>query len=337
MTHAMIKNLEHRLFHNPGSIVLPEADDPRTLEAIEKCIEKNVIEKAVLLGEENKIRTSSSVLIKSYLNKGVLRIIDSQQPEIIEHTKTHLLQRLEAKNKIVSEKSLTAMANAPNYQAGYILSSNEVEACVAGAVYTTADVIRAGLAGVGLSKSSKFVSSSIILNKESCGQTLLFADCGVIIEPSEAQLCEIAATSVKTFQQLIPGITPKVAFLSFSTKGSADHKNQQKMQKASELFKTSYPHILSDGELQFDAAFDLEIGRKKAPNSKIAGRANVFIFPNLDAGNISYKIAQRLGGFDAFGPILQGFKKPYSDLSRGATSEDIFVSCMISMLLARNA
>ena len=109
-----------------NSIVLPEADDPRTLEAIEKCIEKNVIKKAVLLGEEKKIRTSSSALIKSYLNKGVLRIIDSQQPEIIEHTKTHLLQRLEAKNKIISEKSLTAMANAPNYQAGYILSSNEV-------------------------------------------------------------------------------------------------------------------------------------------------------------------------------------------------------------------
>jgi phosphate acetyltransferase len=158
------------------------------------------------------------------------------------------------------------------------------------------------------------------------GEMLLFADCGVVIEPTVEQLVQIAHASVSTWTTLIPHIPPKVAFLSFSSKGSARHKESEKVSAAAALFKERFPDVVSDGELQFDAAFVPKVARVKAPESPIAGQANCFIFPNLNAGNIAYKLVQRLAGYRAYGPILQGLAKPFSDLSRGASVQDL-VTC----------
>jgi phosphotransacetylase len=163
----------------------------------------------------------------------------------------------------------------------------------------------------------------------------LYADCGVVIAPTDRQLLDIAETSVATWRRLVPDVPPVVAFLSFSTVGSAKHEHQERMAEAAAAFKARCPDVESDGELQFDAAFDREIGAKKAPGSAVPGRANCFIFPTLDAGNIAYKITQRLAGFEAYGPILQGLAKPFSDLSRGSTDADILASAYVNLIRAR--
>jgi phosphotransacetylase len=166
-------------------------------------------------------------------------------------------------------------------------------------------------------------------------QVYLYADCGVVIAPTEKQLLDIASESVKTWNCVFPEKAPVVAFLSFSTKGSAAHEQQEKMASVAAKFKELFPNIESDGEFQFDAAFDSVIGASKAPGSLIPGRANCFIFPDLNSGNIAYKITQRLAGFQAYGPILQGLAKPFCDLSRGSTVEDILASCYINLKKSR--
>lgn len=217
------------------------------------------------------------------------------------------------------------------------LGSGRLDAVLAGNIATTAEVIRAGIAGVGLAPGVRTVSGGFIMNRvpDENGKgaaTYFFADCGVVIAPTVRQLVDIAVESVKTWRQIILDQEPIAAFLSFSTKGSANHESQAKIAEATALFKAQNPGVLCDGELQFDAAIDPEIGRRKAPDSAAAGRANCFIFPDLNAGNIAYKIAQRLGGFEAYGPILQGLAKPFSDLSRGSTEADILASAYINLL-----
>ena len=215
------------------------------------------------------------------------------------------------------------------------LARGDVDAVLGGNIATTAEVIRAGIKKVGLAQGVRTVSGAFMLNRAASAttseQTLLFADCGVVIAPTVLQLVDIAAASVQTWQALQPNVPAVVAFLSFSTKGSAKHPAQAQVAEAAALFRAEFPSVASDGELQFDAAFDAEIGARKAPGSAAAGRANCLIFPDLDAGNIAYKIAQRLGGFEAYGPILQGLAKPMNDLSRGSTVADILTSAYITL------
>lgn len=220
-------------------------------------------------------------------------------------------------------------------RAAEMVKNRELDAVLAGNISTTADVIRAGLGHLGLAPGIKTVSGSFIMHKPQ-GATYIFADCGVVIAPTVAQLLDIAWESVRTWQLLSPNVPPKVAFLSFSTKGSARHDSQVRIAEASELFRTSYPQILSDGELQFDAAIDPVIAKKKAPDSPIAGNANCFIFPSLEAGNIAYKLTQRLAGFEAYGPILQGLAGAFSDLSRGSTVDDIVKGAYINIIRGRS-
>lgn len=217
------------------------------------------------------------------------------------------------------------------------LGAGRLDAVLAGNVATTAEVIRAGITGVGLAPGVRTVSGAFIMNRipdsdGKGGALYLYADCGVVIAPTVRQLVDIAAESVKTWRRLVPDQEPVAAFLSFSTKGSAQHESQAKIAEAAALFKAQYPAVAADGELQFDAAIDPEIGQRKAPESPAAGRANCFIFPDLDAGNIAYKVTQRLAGFEAYGPILQGLAKPFSDLSRGSTEADILASAYINLL-----
>ena len=203
-----------------------------------------------------------------------------------------------------------------------MVSSGKADASVAGAVNTSAQVARAALRYIGLKRGVKLLSSSFFMISPDQRKAYTFADCGVVPDPNPEQLAGIAIESAES-HKLLSGERPKIAFLSFSTKGSAAHAKVKKVTEALEIARRIRPDLEMDGEFQFDAAVDIEIGKRKAPESGVAGEANVLIFPDLDSGNIAYKMAERLGRFTALGPLLQGLKAPMHDLSRGCTSKDI--------------
>ncbi len=220
------------------------------------------------------------------------------------------------------KQDLETYLENPLHLAMALLENGEIDGVIAGADTATSDVLRSAIRTVGVSKTSKWVSSIFFMISPDGETALTFADCGVIPEPDSNQLAMIAHDSAK-FHHLLTGEEPKIAFLSFSTKGSAEHYRVEKVRKAVNVFAKKYPNYTHDGELQFDTAFIPNVSNVKAPNSPLKGKANVFIFPNLDAGNIAYKIAQRLANYSALGPLLQGLDKPVHDLSRGCSVEDI--------------
>ena len=233
-----------------------------------------------------------------------------------------------------TEAVIAVRRQDPAYLAAACVETGEAEACVAGAGQPTGEVLRAGLHVLGLATGAELVSSSFLLQREA-GETLGFGDCAVVPEPSSEQLADIAAATADTYRALT-GKTPYVAMLSFSTHGSADHESARHVRRATALVRERRPDLHVDGELQLDAALDAAVGSSKAAGSTVAGRANVLIFPNLAAGNIGYKIAQRLGGAAAFGPIIQGLAGPMNDLSRGCSIDDVINVAVISALQARS-
>lgn len=241
------------------------------------------------------------------------------------------------RNKKPTEEQLSK-ASEPLYAAGALLECGEVDAVVAGAVHTTADVIRAVINTVGVLPSCPLLTSCFLfrLKTPTAGgeEVVLYADAGVIPQPTELQLSQIAYLSAVAFRAWVD-TDPRVGFLSFSTHGSAEHSDARKMRYAADLFSQAHPAILSEGELQFDAAVVPEIAARKNPATRLQGKANVFIFPDLDAGNIAYKITQRLAGADAWGPLLLGSGKPFSDLSRGASALDIVHVALLTVSLGR--
>ncbi len=338
-TSTFVRKLRQDAKNLGRILALPESTDPRVLEAAFQLLSFGAARGIQLFGEPDhilEIAKQNGIALQSY--RQALRWAQPSDTALLQNTRTHFAARAEARGKPLPAHELDALAQSPLEQAAYLLATGQVDAVVAGCVATTADVIRAALRGVGLSEGNKTVSGSFAMVRErpdGTKENFMFADCGVVIDPTAAQLVDIAAATVATHQALFPDETPVVAFLSFSTKGSAQHPHAEKMVQAAAAFQDRFPDIASDGELQFDAAFVPSIGQRKAPDSKAAGRANCFIFPDLDAGNIAYKITQRLAGFDAYGPILQGTAKPYSDLSRGASASDIAVSGLIAMLRAK--
>ncbi len=316
---GLVTKLRLRCQQYPKVLGLPESDDPRVLQAGLELLAENAV-KQLYLFHDRKTCTE--------ISRGFDGILHLHDPRIVWFNLRHHPEVVAA----VQEKlAVKGRAMSQLHVAAYLLAAGQLDTVCAGATYTTADVIRAALTFLELS-ARRTVSGSFLLSRQRCN--MMFADCAVIIDPDSEQLAAIATSTVETFRLLFPDETPKVAFLSFSTKGSAQHPRQQKVRAALELFQRELPHLSSDGELQFDAAVDPAIALQKSSQAKIRGDANCFIFPNLDAGNIGYKICQRMGNFAAFGPILQGFTKPLSDLSRGASSFEIKTAAYISLCRA---
>ena len=253
--------------------------------------------------------------------------------DLEEKTFEHLQKQNQRKQNPYCENLLRKNASLPLWQSTHLISTNAVQSVVAGVFHTTKEVIQAGLLGVGKKTDTTTISGAFLLHKKNSSQFYLLADCGVNIEPSLEDIISIAEESLCTWTQLaINKEKPRLVFLSFSSKKSANSKSSEKMALATKHFQKKYPEIECDGELQFDAAVNSEIRQKKNPTSPLTGIPNIFIFPNLDAGNIAYKILNQWGDFEAYGPLLQGLRLPFCDLSRGAKTDDIVMTSYLNLM-----
>ncbi|MDC0738467.1 phosphate acetyltransferase [Cognatishimia sp. SS12] len=242
------------------------------------------------------------------------------------------------KHKGVDAATALTSVQSPVTYAAMLVREGHAAGTVGGAVHTTGEIVRAAIQVIGMAPDTAMVSSFFLMYppaKAATGRAMLYSDCGLVIDPSATDLAEIAKASAQSCKALLRE-APKLAFLSFSTKGSARHAAVDKVGAGLAQFKAMAPDVEADGELQFDAAFVPAVGQRKAPDSAVAGHANVMIFPNLDAGNIGYKITQRLGGYMAIGPVLQGLARPANDLSRGCSAEDVAEMIAVTVLQSIN-
>ncbi|GAB3373445.1 phosphate acetyltransferase [Spongiibacter taiwanensis] len=317
---GILDSLRHTAKTQARRILLPEHYDERVIAAATALAERQLAV-PVLIDLPDEINEAPA---------GVE--VFRQRSDAAEWTNKAIAAFTEARaaKGMTAEKATEQLKN-PVLLAAVLLKLGFADGGVAGSTATTADVLRAGIQGLGLAQGAKQVSSFFLMELTD-GRVLTYGDCGVIPDPDSAALAEIAVASAASHQRLT-GEEAKVAMLSFSTKGSAEHPRVDKVRAALDLAKQAAPALAIDGELQFDAAFVPAIGEKKAPGSAVAGHANVFIFPDLDSGNIGYKITQRIGGAKALGPLLQGLAKPWMDLSRGCSAEDIVDVAVIAGVL----
>ena len=316
---TLIDEIKEKIDGKGLKIVFPEGEDERILEAAVRHQKEGLIE-PVVLGNLNEIKRVAEE--HSFDIEGI-EIIDPDEYDISDFVEKFVERR---KGKATEEDAKKILRD-PNYFGTMMVYTDMVDGMVSGAAHSTSDTVRPALQIVKTKEGTKIVSGAMIMLGPN-GERYLFADIAINIELDADQLSEVAISSAETAELF--GIDPKIALLSFSTKGSASHPNQEKVAEATRLAKEKAPELVLDGELQFDASIAPEVGEKKAPGSNVAGHANVFIFPDLQSGNIGYKIAQRLGKFEALGPILQGMAKPINDLSRGCTSEDAYKLAIIT-------
>lgn len=298
---------------NKKTIVFPEGNDERVLKAAVGLEQEKII-KVILLGDEEEVKALAQ---KNELDLSGIRIINPATYPDFEKMCAKFVEIRKGKNNLDDAHK---MLKAGSYFGTMLVKMGLANGMVSGAAHSTADTVRPALQIVRTAPGMSRVSGAMILERGD--EKYIFADIAMNIDPDSDTLAEIAYQSAKTAQ--MAGIEPKIAFLSFSTKGSAKGDMVIKVTEAVDKFHQNHPEFSADGELQFDAAFVPSVGARKAPGSKVAGHANVFIFPELQSGNIGYKIAQRLGNFSAVGPILQGLAKPINDLSRGASTEDVY-------------
>lgn len=303
-----VKNAEEK-----KTIVFPEGNDLRVLTAANKLNDEGLI-KVILLGQTDKIADLAQA--HDVQLKGI-KIINPAAYSDLHHMDQELVKIMNGK---INMTDGLQMLKSGSYFGTMLVKLGKADGMVSGAAHSTADTVRPALQIIKTAPGMSRVSGIMILEREQ--ERYIFADIAMNIDPDSKTLAETAYEAAQVAQ--MAEMKPKIAFLSFSTAGSAKGEMVKKVQEAVKLFHAKHPDLAADGELQFDAALVPEIAKRKAPNSKIAGQANVFIFPELQSGNIGYKIAQRLGNFKAVGPILQGLAAPINDLSRGASSEDVY-------------
>lgn len=286
-------------------IVFPEGGDPRVREAAARLTGEGLLEPILL---------------------------DEKLPEVPKYSSLYLERR---RDKGVSLMDAQETARQPLYRAALMVAAGDADGGVGGAVNTTAETARAALQSIGLSDGLRTVSGVFFMcvrdRSFGCDGVLAFADCAMVVDPSAWEIAEIAMATAQSTRALL-GAEPKVALLSFSTKGSAKHPFAEKMIEALSILRKRAPGLDADGELQADAALVPSIGTSKAPGSSVAGRANTLIFPDLASANLAYKLVERLGGAAAFGPLLQGLAKPFHDLSRGCSADDIYAAAIVTAL-----
>ncbi len=314
-----VKNLNKK-------VVFPEGEDERILRAVSELIKEKIVS-PVLLGNKEKI-------YKIAKDKGIDNL---SEVEIIEPTKSEyfhkFIERYCQKRENISKNVAEKIVKRELIFGGLMVDTGLCDSMVAGAINTTANVIQSAVLTIGYAEGIKTPSSFFIMVLPD-GKIYFFADCAVNILPDENQLAEIGITTGINYKKLM-GENPKIAFLSFSTKGSASHPLVEKVQKAVKIAKEKNNELDIDGEFQLDTAINEEVAKRKVKEfSPVAGKANVLIFPDLNAGNIGYKITQYLGNAEAYGPVLQGFAKPVSDLSRGAKTKDIIITTVITCLMS---
>lgn len=322
---TLMEEIKEKARKQRKTIVLPEAHDERVIQAAGKITREGFCS-IILLGDENKIREDAN---KLNIDLSGVRIINPLKSDKLSDF-TNIYFNLRKSKGVDFEKAKETMKNNLFFGA-MMVREGMADGFVGGSASPTADVLRAGIHCVGMPEGISTVSSFFLMIWQE--RVFAFADCAVVPNPTEEQLADIAISTADNFSKLV-GDEPRVAMLSFSTKGSAEHEMIDKVRLATEIVRKKRIDIKIDGELQFDAAIVEKVGKSKAPGSEIAGKANVLIFPDLNAGNIGYKIAQRMGGAEAIGPIVQGLKKPVFDLSRGCSVDDIVGTAAIACLMA---
>ena len=324
----MFQNLIDKLKAHPRKIVFTEGTDPRILEASARLLSGTFLT-PVLVGNEEEVQAAAE---KAGFNIRGAIIID---PENYDGMDAMVEKMVELRQGKMTADECRAALKKGNYFGTMLVKMGVADALLGGATYSTADTVRPALQLVKTKPGNKIVSSCFILVRASAtgdNDVLAMGDCAINIKPEEDELVEIAVETAKCAK--IFGIAPKVAFLSYSTKGSGKGEDVDKMRNACEKAKALMPDIPVDGEMQFDAAVSPTVGQLKFPGSPVAGYANTFIFPDINAGNIGYKIAQRLGGFEAYGPILLGLNAPINDLSRGCNAQEVYSMAIITAALA---
>ena len=307
--------------HAKARIVLAEGEDIRVIQAAIRAREGNIAD-CILVGDDEKIGEQAR---QNGLDLFDIRIENPTKSEL-SPAYAELLYSLRAKKGLTREQA-TQQVLDPLCFADLMLAAGDADGSIAGALYTTGDRVRSALQIVGVAPGFNTVSSFFLMifdaDHHSVKQSMIFSDCALVVDPTAEQLAEIAIASTASAQQLLND-EPRVAMLSFSTNGSARHEKVDKVREATEQVRKSLPELAIDGEIQLDAAIVPAVSAQKNPDSAIKGRANVLIFPDLNAANIGYKLTQRFGGAKAIGPIMQGLKKPANDLSRGCSADDVY-------------
>ena len=332
---SFIDGIKERAKKDIKTIVLPESEDERTLRAAAKILEEKTAN-LILIGDEATVKADAE---KYGVNIDGATIINPETSDKLEEYVNTLYELRKAKG-MTPEAAREALLSDRTTFGVMVLKTGSADGLVSGACHSTANTLRPALQILRTAPGAKLVSGFFIMDVPNCefgyNGTFAFADCGLNQDPDSESLAAIANDTANTFRTLV-GAEPKVAFLSHSTKGSAKHALVDKVVNAVEIAHQQYPDLVCDGELQLDAAIVPEVAATKAPGSPVAGQANVLIFPNLDGGNVGYKLVQRLAKAEAYGPMLQGIAKPVNDLSRGCSWEDIVGVVALTAVQAQNS